>query len=154
MNRFAYAQDILKNSAGSVGAGFNRRISGMSYTTAFQYPHERGDQDMVAGWEKADELIKNGKIFYVHNFHKLECPNGHAFLYGGTYACNTCQRDHLDKEWWKVKVMKDGNAWCCVGNGFVGLQESDNYAFGDTRDAAIQSYGELMVAQQAEKGGA
>jgi hypothetical protein len=145
MNRFAYAQDILKNSAGSLGAGFNRRVSGMPYLTAFQHQHERGDRDMVAGWDKASEMIEAGQIFFVHNFHHLECQTGHAFLYGGTYVCNTCQRDHLEKEWWKIKVQKDGNAWCCVGNGFVDLQESDNYAFGDTRELAIQAYGELML---------
>lgn len=145
MDRFASAQDILKNSAGSVGAGFNRRISGQSYSDAFQHQHERSDRDMVAGWYKADEMIEAGLIFYVHNFHQLECPRGYAFQYGGTYACNTCNRDHLDKEWWKIKVQKDGNAWCCVGNGFINLQESDNFAFGDTRDAAIQAYGELML---------
>jgi hypothetical protein len=145
MDRFAYAQDILKDSAGSVGAGFNRRIGGMEHTYAFQHAHERTDQCLVAGWEKADEMIEQGKIFYVHNFHRLECASGHAFLYGGTYVCNTCQRDHLDKEWWKIKVQQDGSAWCCVGNGFVNLQESENYAFGDTREQAINKYGELML---------
>lgn len=158
MNRFAYAQDILKNSAGSVGAGFNRRIQGQSYADAFQFDSERQDRDMVAGFYKAEELIEAGQIFYVHNFHDMECPSGHAFLYGGTYVCNTCQRAHLDKEWWKIKVQKDGSAWCCIGNGFVNLQESDNFAFGDTREQAIQAYGELMLAaasvQREKDGGA
>lgn len=31
-----------------------------------------------------------------------------------------------------LKVIPDGNTYCCVGEGFVNLQESDNYAFGDT----------------------
>lgn len=145
MDKFAYAQDILKNSAGSIGAGFNRRIAGQSFADAFQYDNERQNRDMVAGFYKADDLIEAGEIFYVHNFHQLECPKGHAFLFCSTYVCNTCNRDHLDKEWWKIKVMKDGSAWCCVGNGFVNLQESDNYAFGDTREQAIQAYGELMM---------
>jgi hypothetical protein len=149
VDKFAYAQDILKNSAGSIGAGFNRRIGGQSYADAFQYPHERTDREMVAGFNKAEEMIQSGEIFYVHNFHKLECPRGYAFQYGGGYVCNTCNRNDLDKEWWKIKVMKDGNAWCCVGNGFVDLQESDNYAFGDTREQAIQAYGELMLSLAA-----
>lgn len=144
MDRFAYAQDVFKNADSSFAAGFNRCVGGQSYADAFQYDNERQNRDMVAGFYQAEDMIRDGKVFFVHNFHKLECPNGHAFQYGGTYACNTCNRDHLDKEWWKIKVQKDGSAWCCVGNGFLNLQESENFAFGDTREQAIQAYGELM----------
>lgn len=45
---------------------------------------------------------------------------------------------------WRIRVFKDGAAWCCVGEGFKDLQESDNYAFGDTRDEAIAAYGKIM----------
>lgn len=147
MDRFAYAQDVFKNADGGFSAGFNRCVGGQSFADAFQYDNERQNRDMVAGFYQAEDMIRDGEIFYVKNFHKLECPNGYAFQYGGTYVCNTCNCDHLDKEWWKIKVQKDGNAWCCVGNGFINLQESDNYAFGDTREQAIQAYGELMTRQ-------
>jgi hypothetical protein len=45
-----------------------------------------------------------------------------------------------------VKVIKDGNSFCCVGEGFVNLQESDNYAFGDTFDEAIENYKKKTIA--------
>ncbi len=40
----------------------------------------------------------------------------------------------------EFKCTPDGNSWCCVGAGFVDLQESDNYAFGDTREEAIDAF--------------
>jgi hypothetical protein len=90
-------------------------------------------------------LIDEGKIYYVHNFHNLKCPLGNAFPYGGTWACNTCGNQGLDEGWWKIKVMRDGAEWCCVGLGFENLQESENLAFGTTRNAAIEAYGLLMT---------
>lgn len=39
-----------------------------------------------------------------------------------------------------IKVMPDGNAFCCVGEGFINLQESDNYAFGNTFEEAIENF--------------
>lgn len=39
-----------------------------------------------------------------------------------------------------VKVMKDGDSFCCVGERFINLQESNNYAFGDTFEDAIRNY--------------
>ena len=39
-----------------------------------------------------------------------------------------------------VKVMPDGNAFCCVGEGFINLMESENYAFGNTFEEAITNY--------------
>ena len=141
-------QDIIKNPCGSSIAGFNRRIFGSSYNESFQYPHERSNHEMQGGWSLAEKLIEEGKIYYIHNFHRSHggCSNGHAFQYGGTWVCNTCNRSRLDAEWWKIKVYKDGNAWCCVGTGFENLQESDNYAFGDTKEEAIQNYGDCMEA--------
>lgn len=37
-------------------------------------------------------------------------------------------------------IFLDGNAYCVVGPEFVNLQESDCYAFGDTREEAIANY--------------
>lgn len=39
-----------------------------------------------------------------------------------------------------IKVMKDGDFFCCIGEGFVNLQESENYAFGCTFEDAISNY--------------
>ena len=38
----------------------------------------------------------------------------------------------------KVRVFKDGNAWCAVRPGFVNLQES-TAGFGDTKDEALKN---------------
>ncbi|PCI54177.1 MAG: hypothetical protein COB36_10835 [Alphaproteobacteria bacterium] len=141
-------QDYIKNPCGSSIAGFNLRQGGHSYNETFHYPHERTDGHRHGGWELADRLIDEGKIFFLHNFHSSHggCPNGFAFPYGSTWACNTCNNDHLDKSWWAIKVMKDGDAWCCVGEEFINLQESDCYAFGDTKKEAIENYGTVMCA--------
>lgn len=151
MNQYLTGQDVLRNPNGSSISGFNCRIDGHSYLDTFQYPHERTDAERHAGWELADRMIADGRLFFVHNFHSLTCEKGHAFRYGGTWACNTCNSDHLDAPWWKIKVLKDGNAWCCIGLEFENLQESDCYAFGDTRDEAIANYGALMVAMAVKQ---
>lgn len=145
MNKYMTGQYVIKDPSGSAICGFNCRIGGHSYLDTFQYPHERTDAERHAGWELADRMIEAGKLFFVHNFHKLSCEKGHAFPYGGTWACNTCNRDHIDEPWWKIKVFKDGNAWCCIGVDFEDLQASNNYAFGETREAAIENYGRLML---------
>lgn len=139
------AQDYIQGGGYALG-GFNRRIFGYTYLEAFKYENEQQNGELHAGWDLADSMIEQGKIYFVHNFHRLECPNGHAFHYGGSWVCNTCNNSGVDRDWWKIKVAKDGNAWCCVGEGFENLQESDNYAFGDTRDEAILAYGYLMTA--------
>jgi hypothetical protein len=37
-------------------------------------------------------------------------------------------------------IFLDGNSYCVVGPDFVSLEESDCYAFGDTRQQAIANY--------------
>ena len=146
-NRLLMAQDVLKSGNGSAFAGFNRRVHGETYADAFQYDNERQDAAMVSGYWCADRLINEGRIYYKHNFHQShEGCSGYAFQYGGSMVCNTCGRNNLAKSWWNIKVFQDGNAWCCIGEGFTNLQESNNYAFGDTRDEAIKGYGDLMTA--------
>ena len=44
------------------------------------------------------------------------------------------------KDGLKIKVLKDGNSFCCIGEHFKNLQESDNYAFGETFEDAIENY--------------
>ena len=132
------AQDYLnENVGGRVRGGFNQRIQGCSMPTG------HGQFEELQGWSKADEMIKDGKIFYTHTFPH-NCREL-SFKYGGSDVCNACGNKGLGKPWWNIKVMLDGNAWFCVGEGFKNLQESDNYAFGDTRKEAIDNYYELMT---------
>jgi hypothetical protein len=37
-------------------------------------------------------------------------------------------------------IFLDGDSYCVVGPDFVDLEESDCYAFGDTREQAIANY--------------
>ena len=143
--KFQYAQDVMRGNGGSAFAFFNRRVLGETYQEAFQHAHERQDASAHAGWQLADKMIAEGRLYYIHNFHHShdEC-SGYAFQYGGSWVCNTCGKANLLREWWKIKVRKDGNAWHCIGVDFENLQESDNYAFGDTREEAIKNYGDLM----------
>lgn len=136
MGKLLFAQDVFRSTSGDFGGGFNSRILGESYTEACQYPN----LDRVSGWWKADEMFRGGVIFAVQRFPHPPCA-GYAFPYGGTWVCNDCGANHLDKPWWTIKVMKDGNSFCCHGLDFVNLQESSNYAFGDTFDEAITNYG-------------
>lgn len=136
-------QDYIKNGSGADNCGFNNRIHGEKYNDVFRYPH---NYDMIGGWNLADKMIEEGRIYFLHNFHHSHSDcKGYAFTYGGFWVCNTCGAKGVDEPWWTVKVMKDGNAWCCIGEDFVNLQESDNVAFGDTREDAISNYGDLFT---------
>jgi hypothetical protein len=132
------AQDYLSAYCGGrVRGGFNQRIQGC------RMPTGHGQQEELQGWDKADEMIRDGKIYYTHTFPH-GCKNL-SFSYGGSHVCNSCGNGRLEKSWWNIKVMKDGDAYFCVGEGFINLQESDNYAFGDTKKEAIDNYGSLMM---------
>ena len=37
-------------------------------------------------------------------------------------------------------IVLDGDSYCVIGPTFVSIEESDCYAFGDTRDQAIANY--------------
>ncbi len=151
-NKFKYGQDVMnpETTSGNAMAGFNRKVSGWTYLEAFQGA-DRMNGQVSAGWSLAEKMINKGKLFYVHNFHKLDCEDGFAFQYGGYWVCNACGKKSVDRDWWKIKVYKDGNAWCCIGLDFENLQESDNYAFGDTREEAINDYGALMIKVELNK---
>ena len=41
-------------------------------------------------------------------------------------------------------IFLDGESYCVVGPEFVSVEESDCYAFGDTREQAIANYGARM----------
>lgn len=150
------AQDYMNNCAsGGAMAGFNRRIYGESYADAFRHAQGEEYRKIYSGWSLADSMIAAGKIYYVNNFHNTliqyyKC-SGNAFLYGGSWVCNSCGRNDLYRPWWVIKVKKDGDQWCCVGEGFENIQESSNYAFGATREEAIKNYGDVMAAASALK---
>lgn len=149
MNKYKTAQDILKPYTQSMWGGFNTRISGGGQDYRDSPDHRRG-------YELAESMILGGKIYYIQEFHSTHSscaghPRGYAFQYGGSWVCNRCGHSGVDKPWWKIKCFRDGNAWCCVGEDFEDLQESDNYAFGDTRIEAINNYGDLMVRKERER---
>lgn len=114
--------------------GFSLKINGASWSDFVSYKINQ------TGWNKAEEMIKDGRIFFVHPFKcsSTHCPT--RFQYGGGWACNSCNTCIDTPESWKIKVMKDGNAWVCIGNGFTDLQSSNNYAFGDSFEEAIENY--------------
>ena len=37
-------------------------------------------------------------------------------------------------------IFQDGEQYCVVGSGFVSMEESDDYAFGATKEQAIANY--------------
>lgn len=39
-------------------------------------------------------------------------------------------------------IFPDGDGYCVVGPEFVSMDESDGYAFGETREQAIANYAE------------
>jgi len=108
------AQHYLKDSAsGNTRGGFNTRLQGETQSENIDGARGQVWAERYAGWELADEMIRAGKIF-----SEIKTERGRI----------------------KFKCFPDGNAWCCIGWGFVNLQESDNYAFGDTRKEAVDSF--------------
>lgn len=147
ISKILYAHDIFDASylSGDFLGGFNSRVQGLDrHSTVGGLPRfERGQ-----GWDKADEMVSDGKIYFIHPFPHGQCKFT-GFVYGGTWACNGCNTDGFQKPWWAIRVMKDGNAWCVAGEGFQDLQSSDNYAYGDTREEALKAYAELMTQSVA-----
>ena len=139
-----FAQDFPNIAACGphVAGGFNSRILGeeLHSTIRGAYRWEREQ-----GWWAADQKIAAGNVYFVHPFPHGKCKAS-GFVYGGTWACNECNRDGFQKPWWNVRVMKDGTAWCVVGEGFEDLQSSSNYAFGDTKQEALDAYAALMAS--------
>lgn len=132
-------------------SAFNCRILGEpNHSQVCGYPnpqHTYGARSQ--GFYRANKMIMDGDIYYRHIFPHEGC-NELSFSYGGSQVCNSCGRNNLQKDWWVIRVFKDGDAWCCVGENFENLQESDNYAFGSTRDEAINNY--ALLYKQPTKG--
>lgn len=124
-------------------SGFSIRLNGGTYHDLTEHVDWRDGKS--AGFHEADRLIKDGKIFFVYPFEceRDSCPT--RFQYGGYWACNKCNTHINTPEWWKIKVEKDGDAYCCIGVGFTNLQESENYAFGNNYQDAINQYWHKMI---------
>lgn len=147
VSKIKYAYELFEPHSldAHFGGGFNSRVQGVKFADAIDGAYK---QERMQGWWKADEMIDAGKIYFIHPFPHGKCQLA-GFVYGGTWACNGCNTDGFQKPWWAIRVMKDGNAWCVVGEGFQDLQSSDNYAYGDTREEALKAYAELMTQSVA-----
>ena len=110
-----YAQDFLNESCGGECFGsFNARVMGDSWAKAVSgSPQGPIWAARNAGWNLADSMIKSGEIYSKTIIKGKEI----------TFKC-----------------FKDGDSYCCVGEGFENLQESNNYAFGECFDSAIINF--------------
>lgn len=143
MEELKTAQELIKSNP-SVCCGFNTFIFGGREPRRSDYGS--GDQwgAEVQGYNYAKKMAKENGIAFTHVF-KCGRRDCFPFKYGGFFVCNDCGGKGVDKEWWKIKVEKDGNEFCCHGLDFINLQESNNYAFGATFELAIENYGRLML---------
>ena len=135
-----YAQHVFKSYNASFGCGFNMKVMGDKAPTFQDYQYDIGARS--EGYNYASNMAKRGKLYFTHVFD-CKC-GGRPFSYGGSFVCNSCGGAGLKQPWWDIKVEKDGNAFCCYGLGFENLQSSDNYAFGDTFQEAIDNYEKLF----------
>lgn len=139
MEKLKTAQYVIKTRNPSVASGFNMFVYGEDAPLHHEY------YDYMArlqGYELAEEMAQKGKLAFTHKF-KCKC-GGYPFVYGGFWVCNNCGSKSVDEEWWKIKVEKNDDMFCCHGLDFVNLQKSNNYAFGKTFQESIKNYGELM----------
>ena len=133
-----------------VVAGFNQFIYGMPEPRYSDYGDKSQWYAEQQGYNFAKNMAKENGIAFTHVFKCRLDSHCHPFSYGGGFVCNNCGGSNLNKDWWLIKVEKDGNAFCCHGLDFVNLQESSNYAFGDTFEEAISNYETLMLKTQIE----
>lgn len=146
MEKLKYAKDLIKTHSGSVKGGFNMFIDGHDSPK----PNDCYDYyERIQGYDYAKEMAEKGAIAFTHKF-KCRC-GGYPFQYGGFWVCNSCGTKHAEEEWWKIKVEKDGNEFCCHGLDFEDLQSSSNYAFGKTFSEAIKNYEGIMRALANER---
>jgi hypothetical protein len=150
MEKLKYAKDLIKGSA-SVMAGFNTFISGGQEPRGHEYGDKSEWYAILQGFQYAEKMAKEDGIAFVRPFKCGKSSDCFPFKYGGFFVCNSCGDKSVDKDWWKIKVEKDGNAFCCHGLDFLNLQESDNYAFGDTFEQAINNYGIVMFLNKPKR---
>lgn len=132
MDKLRYAQDLLKTRDATEIAGFNMYILGEDQPS-FEYR---------SGYNEAERMSKENSIAFTYKF-KCSC-GGIPFKYGGFFVCNDCSSKKVNKQWWEIKVEKDGNMFCCHGLDFINLQSSENYAFGKTFYESIIEYEKTM----------
>jgi hypothetical protein len=144
METLKNAQDLIKASNPHVRGGFNQFIHGTGEPVMSDY----GDKSQWAaesqGYEFAKKMAEQDCIAFTHVF-KCGQAGCFPFSFGGSFVCNSCGRNELKKDWWEIKVEKDGDSFCCHGLDFINLQESENYAFGDTFNEAIANYETVML---------
>jgi len=145
MEKLKYAQDLIKASNPHSSCGFNTFITGGQEPKGHEYGDKSEWYARLQGYQYAEKMAKEDGIAFTKPFKCGASDNCHPFVFGGFFVCNACGNKGVDKEWWKIKVEKDGNAYCCHGLDFINLQESDNYAFGDTFEEAIDNYEKLMI---------
>ena len=105
-----FCHDLYSGRNAHFAGGFNSAIYGDSILKAIEETRGEICAQRIKGWDAAFELIKSGKAFYKHHSGEV------------------------------IKCFQDGDKWICVGDGFINLQESDNYAFGDDFYHAIEVY--------------
>lgn len=141
MEKLKSAQELIKCSNVHVSIGFDRFIYGdrsPNYQDGINWYSE------LQGYEYAKKMAKEESIAFTYVF-KCKESNCYPFMYGGFFVCNDCGRKGVDKEWWKIKVEKYGNEFCCHGLDFTNITESSNYAFGKTFEESISNYGKIML---------
>lgn len=145
MENIKCAQDLIKANS-NFCAGFNQFVNGNKEPQKSDYGSSEQWYSELQGYEYAKKMAKEDGIAFVYPFKCGDSNNCFPFNYGGFFVCNACGNSGVDKDWWKIKVEKDGNEFCCHGLDFINLQESKNYAFGETFEKAISNYGELMLS--------
>ena len=145
MEQLKYAKDLIKTDSVHVDIGFNSFIYGHSEPRNPNFQDKTDWFSQLQGYQYAEKMAKKDGIGFTYPFKCGSSSDCLPFKFGGFFVCNSCGNKSVDKEWWKIKVEKDGNAYCCHGLDFVNLQESNNFAFGDTFEDAIRNYGELMI---------
>jgi hypothetical protein len=144
-NGLKTAQELIKANP-NVMSGFNQFIHGSGEPKRGDYVDKSQWYAEQQGYHYAKKMAKEDGIAFTHIFKCGKSESCFPFMYGGFMVCNACGNKSVDKDWWKIKVEKDGNAFCCHGLDFKDLQSSNNYAFGDTFEEAISNYESVMLA--------
>lgn len=145
MEKLKTAENYIKSSP-DVMCGFNQFIYGSGEPRRSDYGSSSQWYAEQKGYDYAKKMAKEKGIAFTHIFKCGNSESCHPFSYGGFFVCNSCGNKGVDKEWWKIKVEKDGNAFCCHGLDFQDLQSSNNYAFGYTFEDAISNYEKVMLS--------
>lgn len=140
-----YAQDLIKANNPQIYAGFNAFLFGWKSPKSSEYGDKSEWYAHLQGYQYAEKMAKENGIAFIHPFKCSQSESCFPFQYGGYFVCNTCGHKDVDRDWWEIQVEKDGNAFCCHGVNFVNLQESDNYAFGDTFEESIVNYRKTIL---------